>query len=306
MTRSRRKDYHRKVADGYERMRSLKVAICSTVRDCEKNLSRNIVQIEKLRQCFLESFVIIVENDSKDKTKAVLETWSKEHKNVHILSEDLGVQTLPSHSENEIKPYFSWHRINLMVSYRNKYLDFLENHFEVDHVIIIDLDLYFISLDGIANTFGQSIQWHAVTSNSKKMKPGILKFYKGDYYYDTYAFREVGDDRPQTESMIYAYHRLLAPLVVGMPMMRVASAFGGLGIYKKEAIHQLRYVCKANHDKNVEVECDCVPFHREMANNQYDLIFINPSQIVYYDTYTNYLRKLFQKLVKQVRAILST
>jgi len=305
MTWSRIEKYDRKVEKGYERMRSLKIAICSLVRDCEKPLKRNIVQIEKLRQYFLESHVIIVENDSIDNTKAVLKTWSNEYENVHIISEDLGVQTQPTHSDHEINPSFSWHRINLMASYRNKYLDFLENRFEVDYVIIIDLDLYLISLDGIANTFGQSIDWYVVTSNSK-MKHSILQFYKGYHYYDTYAFREVGDDRPQTESMIYTYQHLLAPLAVGMPMMRVASAFSGLAIYKKEAIGQLRYVCKANYDKNVEAESEHVPFHKEMANNQYDLIFINPSQIVYYDTYTNYLREFFLKLVKQVLAIFST
>ncbi|MHC4139409.1 MAG: hypothetical protein ACYSR1_06095 [Planctomycetota bacterium] len=78
MKYSRIKDYQEKVADGYQKMKSQKVAICSIVRNCGLSLRRNIPQIEKLRKCFNESHVIIVENDSTDNTKEVLERWSQD------------------------------------------------------------------------------------------------------------------------------------------------------------------------------------------------------------------------------------
>jgi len=290
MRYSRIQDYHRKVSAGYQTMNHSTVAICAIVRDCENALQRNIPQVEKLRSYFSESFVIVVENDSKDNTKSVLKTWSEQSNNVHVLSEDLGVQTIPRPSKTQRKPLFSKHRMDLMVSYRNKYLEFLEQNFEVDYMIVIDLDLHSISVEGVVNTFGQAIPWHAVTSNSR-IKHRISEFYKGYHYYDTYALREVGDERVQTEEMIYAYQNMLKPLCLGMPMLRVASAFGGLGVYKSEAIKGLRYTCKENEDEYVEVECDCVPFHKDMAKNGYGLIFINPSQVVYYDTFSNFLRE---------------
>ena len=48
------------------------VAICSVVRDCDKSLLNNIPVIETIRSNFKSSVVIVFENDSKDRTKQIL------------------------------------------------------------------------------------------------------------------------------------------------------------------------------------------------------------------------------------------
>lgn len=304
MTIFRNEDYKLKVTKGYERMKTKKVAICSTVRDCAKALIRNISVIEKLRKCFIESYVVIVENDSRDNTKNILNTWSKDSKKVYVLSEDLGVPTIPKKCPDGANPFFSVHRIGLMAKYRNQYLDLLEENPEVDYVIVVDLDIHAISLDGIANTFGQPVQWHAVSSNGRNIFRKdlyiIFHFWRGHIYFDTYAFRELGDERPQTEEMMSAYQMLLKPLKKGMPMIRVASSFGGLAVYQYNAIKDIRYGCQKNNDNKVAAESEHVFFHKEMAQNSYDLIYLNPSQIVHYDTYTNYIKTSPTKLIQKI------
>lgn len=92
-------DYCRMVGDGYAKMKTYRVAICATVRDCDFPLKRNIPLIEKLRACFQESYVVIVENDSKDHTKEVLSQWVEQAKRVFVLSQDTGEKTIPMQCE---------------------------------------------------------------------------------------------------------------------------------------------------------------------------------------------------------------
>ncbi len=297
---SRSQNYRKNVRRGYEHMKQKKVAICGLARDCQKRLKKNMAVLEKLRTCFSQSYVVVVENDSKDGTKDVLKRWAGRKKDVYILTEDSGQETIPAESHNEARPWFSKHRMELMVKYRNKYLEFVEKNFTVDYLIIVDMDLFHISLDGIADTFGQPIAWDAVTSNGRNVPPGRA-FFSGYVYFDTYALREVSDTRPQTEEMIFAYQYLLKPLKKGMPMMRVASAFNGLAVYRKPSVEGLRYHCLLNADARVEAECDHVSLHRDMARQGKGLIFINPSQIVYYDTYTNHIFNLFLRCIWKLK-----
>jgi hypothetical protein len=275
-------------------MRSSSVAICSTVRDCEIVLRRNIPIITKLREQFRESFIVVVENDSKDMTKDVLSQWAQNTDRIYILSKDLGIQTIPE-CTGTVKPWFSAHRISLMAKYRNEYLDFIEsNSWQLDYIIIVDLDVSYISIDGIANSFGQNIEWDAIASNGKDITM------RGYCYYDTYAFRETTDNSLQTEESIFTYQNLLKGLTVGMPMFRVASAFGGLSIYKADAIKQLRYRCEDNKDPCVGAFCEHVTFHHDMAHRGYDKIFINPSQEIIYETFLGVLKSTYRRIISKL------
>ncbi len=277
--RTKSEDYLKKAETGYSRMKNYKVAICALVRDCKNQLERNIPTINKLKNSFSRSHVVIVENDSKDGTKELLGRWAKDEDDVYAISEDIGVQTIPDVKEGqEVYPWYSTHRVKLMASYRNKYLEFIEKKaWTLDFVIIVDLDLAYISINGVANSFGQDIKWDAITSN------GIKHFKEGSKYYDTYAFMELGDTAHQTRESIYTYQNLLTGLEVGMTMIRVASAFNGLAIYRAEAIKGLRYRAEENNDPQVESLSEHVLFHQDMAKNGHGFIYINPSQIVYYN-----------------------
>jgi glycosyltransferase involved in cell wall biosynthesis len=297
--RSKSEDYLQKAETGYSRMKNHEVAICALVRDCKIQLERNISTINKLKNCFSKSHVVIVENDSKDGTKELLNRWAKEDDDVHAISEDIGVKTIPDVKEGqEVYPWYSTHRIKLMASYRNKYLAFIEKKaWALDYVMVIDLDLEYISIDGVANSFGQDIKWDAITSN------GIKHFREGSKYYDTYAFRELGDTAHQTRESIYTYQNLLTGLEAGMIMIRVVSGFNGLAIYRAEAIKGLRYRAEENNDPQVESLSEHVLFHQDMAKNGHGFIYINPSQVVYYNQKIPRLAKRIKnKLLRTINA----
>jgi len=291
MIKQVRKDYRQKVSSGYKRMTSLRIAVCALARDCGPQLNRIIPMVERIRGAFKESYVIVVENDSIDNTKAILQQWAASDSNVTILSEDTHSKTILDSGEDISNPFFSTHRIGKMAAYRNKYLDQLEaQHLDIDYLLIVDVDIHEIVLEGIAHSFGQTIDWDMVSSNG--LFPLDLKhFYKGYRYYDGYALREFGDTNPQSKEMAFFHQKLYSGLTPGMPMLHVASAFNGLAIYKWEAVKGLRYHCDPNDDEEIKAVCEHINLHRQMAERGHDKIYINPAQIVYYDRYSNLLRQ---------------
>ena len=101
-------------------MNNQNIVIAALARDCEDSLRANIPVIEELRTKFLWSQVVVVENDSIDGTKELLNEWkiiydkvniiSKEKWNVerlNILSEcgNIGITTDGSHTQ--VAKYFS-------------------------------------------------------------------------------------------------------------------------------------------------------------------------------------------------------
>ncbi|HQP12397.1 MAG TPA: hypothetical protein PK470_06500 [Candidatus Omnitrophota bacterium] len=300
MSITRKKDYQGKVKAGYAAMKGRKVAICGLARDCALGLPGNIKTIERLRKHFQASYAVVVENDSRDRTKEILKNWSAARKDVFVLSQDTGELTTPAQSPGQVRPWFSKHRIERFVKFRNMYLDFVEKNLAVDTLIVLDLDIFSFSIDGIAHTFGQPIGWHAVTANGRNIPAGRA-FFKGYNYYDTYALWESADTRPQTEEMIFGYQNIYKGLKRGMPMVRVASAFNGLAVYQMEAVKGLRYRCLSNQDPHVEAVCDHVSLHKQMAERGQDLIYMNPSQIVMYDTYAHWLYRNSRRFAGQAR-----
>ena len=260
------------------------IIVCSIVRDCGRGLKRNIPIIDSICDLSNSYQVIIFENDSVDKTKSRLENWAKERKNISVLSESYKTQTIPSKEKNNlVNPYYSEARISKMALYRNKYLSYIkENKLEADYVIIVDLDVFHISLNGILSSFGVNNDWDVITAN------GISRSFSSKFrrrYHDAYALTECGlENIPQTEKTINENRYKWAFLKNGMPLIPVTSAFGGLGIYKKKAIEGCRYGVILNADQRVECKTEHFYLYNEMKQKGYNKIFINPSMHVKYQT----------------------
>ena len=293
INRINRKHYNQDVDRGYGRMAKKSVAICTTVRDCATQLERNIPTIEKLRSLFRDSCVIAVENDSIDGTKLVLSDWEKTSNSITTLSDNYGVETIIE-TDDGIDKNFSNHRISHMSAYRNQYLEALKELPDLDYVIVVDLDVERIPIDGIANSFGQETDWNAIASNGIKSS-AFSDFYNGYKYFDTYAFCEIGDNRPRTKRIIFENQLLLKNLKRGMPLYPVTSAFGGMAIYEYGALMSAKYRALPNDDPEVGYLCEHIALHKEMIANGYHNIFINPSQSVIYETYRSHLVKVIRK-----------
>lgn len=265
--------------DGKVLMRNSSVSICSIVRDCGRNLERNIPRVEYLRKFFKSSEVIVFENDSKDNTLKLLLKWEKDSTNVNVFTEKFKEETIPFSSPGDANPYFSRHRIEKMTKYRNKYLEYINNNgFERDFVIVIDLDISGFRIDGLVNSFGFFPGWDCISANGISLSSKLSW-----QYHDSYALIEHQRiDETQTEDSIRAYRSKYSFLKRGMPLIKVDSAFGGIAIYRWSSIKGIYYSCLNNSDTRVQCKSEHVGLHKAMIQNGYSAICINPSMMVKY------------------------
>jgi len=257
------------------------VAICSIVRDCGSKIKSNIPIIEQLRANFKSSIVIIFENDSKDNTKQVLKEWSEKSSNVIIECNDFATKTIPDSTPNGANKYYSHPRISKMVEYRNRYLNKLEEtNFNPDFVIVVDLDVSKIYLEGILQSFEIAEQWDVICANGVSTSPKFKR-----RYHDTFALVELGkENTPQTEESIINNSNRWNFMENGQPLIPVYSAYGGLSIYKYDAIKNLRYRVINNKDSRVEVRCEHFSFCHDIREKGFNRIFINPGLRIKYQS----------------------
>lgn len=258
------------------------IIVCSIVRNAEKGLCRNIPVIQKLCNSFRNYKVFVYENDSTDHSKDILKAWRDSdplHVFISLNNTDAGV-TIPSAKEvGKANPFFSKRRINKMVSLRNYYMDYIEaNHWSADYLMVVDLDVASLYYEPIMSSFESNIEWDAVTALGYSLSPKLRR-----RYHDTYALTEYGDENsPQTELKIKRLADKYGKLKATDEWIRVSSGFGGLAIYRFEAIKGLHYQLIENNDDRVEVRCEHYSLYKQMAERGYDKVYINPAMTLKY------------------------
>lgn len=273
------------------------IIICGIVRDAEKGLHRNIPVIDELSRSFKGCHIFIYENDSKDNTKNVLKAWSDCNPNVFVsLNTTDDSKTIPSQkSVPGVNPFFCYKRIEKMVRFRNKYMEFIEfKNWNADYLMVVDMDVSQLCLDGILTSFCTDVKWDAVCAFGYSTSPKLKR-----RYHDTYALTEWEDrETPQTEDKISKLADKYGNLKPADDWIRVFSGFGGLSIYRFEAVNRLRYKTIFNNDKRVEVKCEHYSLYKQMAERGYDKFYINPSMALKYQdlTFAIILRSLYRKI----------
>lgn len=243
------------------------IVIAALARDCARALENNIPRIESLRRYFSDSYVVVVENDSKDGTKEVLENWKCQSENVFVISQDFHTVTIPEKRGN-IKSGTSCFRIEKMSKYRNIYMEFIDSlNIPIDYVLMIDVDIESFSVSGVIDSLKNAPDdWGALfaygTSKSKILVPR---------YYDGYAFLEYGNKCFELESKHVAFARRYVTLQMCFKSyLRCNSAFSGIGVYKYELIRGKRYYCQPNLCKNsIESLCEHVPFNLSLISSSH-------------------------------------
>ena len=280
------------IRDGYRIMNQSSIIICSIVRDCNKSLKKNIPVIEKIRSHFKSSNIIIFENDSIDGTLQTLEQWSRDCSSVNIQSINNNQPTIPEKCSNGVNKYYSYSRISKMSGFRNNYFKILnDSNIVSDFVLIIDLDIGKINIDGIAHSFGLSNHWDVVCANGYSYSPFLKK-----RYHDTYALVELGkEDEIQTEEIINENRAIWSFMKTGLPLIPVYSAYGGLSIYHYNVLKNKRYSVLKNNDKRVEVRCEHFSLCHEIRNSGFSRIYINPNMILKYQNISWSLIKKYLK-----------
>ena len=257
------------------------IIVCGIVRDAERALKHNLPVMEALSNEFASFRMIVFENDSKDGTKEVLRHWQGVMgEKLAVISNDRGAgRTIPSSSNAGVNPFYSSRRISRMVDLRNQYMDYVaDNHLDANYLMVIDLDVVDFSLKGILSSFNLGVDWDAVCANCRSLSPKLRR-----RYHDAYALTEYGDQHnPQTEEKILSLSEKFSSIRPGDAPVRVFSAFGGIAIYKFEAIKGLKYELLFNADSRVEVRCEHFSICAQMAQKGYDKVYINPELEIKY------------------------
>lgn len=262
-------------------LREKTIIICSIVRNAEKGLMKNIPVINQICSLFNDYRIVVYENNSTDKTKFLLSQWkdSLGEKAYFVMDDIEPEKTIPKANSVTCNPFFSRKRISKMAFLRNQYMNVIDQlGWTPDYVMVVDLDVAQLYFESILSSFNTEMEWDAVTANGYSMGPNLRR-----RYHDTYALTEYGDEgNPQTEDKIKFLAGKYGKLKNGDNWVRVFSAFGGLAIYRYEAVKGLRYQLLDNNDDRVEVRCEHFSIYKQMAERGYDKVFINPSMNLKY------------------------
>jgi hypothetical protein len=219
-----------------------KVLICGVARDVESSLPKTIRIIEDLGKKFTDYTVLVYENNSQDNTPQLLKNWSNKNSKVKCFSEVISDEDYSKIIVNKTwdKRFYRPERIAYA---RNKILDHIEKDKFNDFKFVIWIDMDFRKkpiMDGLKEAFDRKKEWDAIFCY------GVDSHGK---YFDWFALRD--DNYPVGPELLsddwWSFEKKLK-LNTSQNWHPVYSAFGGMGIYKRDAIKGCRYSAVVTED----------------------------------------------------------
>jgi hypothetical protein len=269
---------------------ALHLAVVGVARNCARSLSRDVNRLAAAVGHMGSVRFLIVESDSTDATVQTLNALKDTRSDFDFIS--LG-NLRPQHPQ----------RTDRIALCRNTYLKALATDprlAAVTHVLVADMDgvCRDLSAAGFASCFALTVPWDACFAN------------QGDYYYDIWALRHPvwcpGDAWQQHAALLpllgetEANNVALFSRMVHIPphaaAIEVQSAFGGLGLYRKEALLTARY---EGLDSAGQEVCEHVSLHAAMRTAGARL-FINPALISARSTKHAGRKKFFRTLRRRL------
>lgn len=240
------------------------VIIGLLARDCQDSLIRNIPKIERLCSFFADYHVVAVENDSVDGTRELLHDWA-------IRNPKVIVDSFEDHSQRLADS--SYARIAHMVYLRNRLMGHIGSLRAPDIVVMMDIDVYDFDVDGMMDGITHApYDWGALFANGRSMLPNH-HYVRSQY--DQYAIMAYDEEWCDMTIKKFTPHRQLRRgMVLDKAVQRsdyypVKSAFGGIGIYRYEAIKDLKYKTVMINERCQKAFCEHVPFHLEIIQQGY-------------------------------------
>lgn len=215
-----------------------KILICGVGKNIAPALANMISKIEDLGSHFEDYHVIIYENNSIDASASLLKKWSENNPKVTIISEDLAPEELSSRTIAHAKRDKAPNRMELIAYARNKVLEkaLSEDFNDYNFLLMTDMDFtHGWQVQDVLESFNITTEWDCLTAN------GIDS---GGGYYDRYAYRSLKEPLgPELlgEEFWQDLNKTPTRFTVTSQIQKVYSAFGGVAIYKKEALEGCRY-----------------------------------------------------------------
>jgi hypothetical protein len=273
------------------------IAICGLARNCAHKLPANIKFIENLKTYFKLLQVVVLENDSHDNTRAILDNWSVSSSNVIILDGiNISTISISDRIDRKVNPYYSYKRINYLATLRNQYLNYIKRDGRVyDYILVLDFDVDKISLKGVFSSFEQRDSWDVACAYGYSISPRLQ-----ERIHDTYAMVLLGDEnKPQQERPIKQLQRDVRLNKISGSLFSVYSAFGGLSIYKASLLEGINYQALKNDDPRVEVRCEHFSICHQLHQKQATRVVINPRMHLRYELFFETLSRFFDNLIQQ-------
>lgn len=259
-----------------------KLLLVGTVSNVSKKIQSEIVRFEGEMSKVGSIEYFLVESDSTDTTSAILENLKSKYSNFQFKSLGELRTQIPD-------------RVERIRSCRNVYVEYIRKNLNSkswDYVVVADLDGMNSQLTRtrFANSILQMKNWDALFANQKYG------------YYDILALRSVGwvesdllrslredetiSGKRSAKWSLIAYLRnqkrrqnalysKMRRIPQDTEIIRVESAFGGLGIYKPELFVKFDY---SLNDGELPDGSEHITFHKKCADSGY-LLGINPKLI---------------------------
>lgn len=280
---------------GFRAMARHRATVCGLARNCARRLPALLAKLDRMASLFGECRFIVIENDSVDQTGTLLKDWAHDDPRVELVqlcllhSPDSGAAGRGVRRGEES---FSIERIERMSYLRNGYIERLGTLHGDDIVMVVDFDIHGFSIEGIAHTLGSGVEWDCVAANCLRFSPRH-PFHR-HVYWDTYAYEpENGFPGGALDRSSMLKAQVSLPVLLRKEaLLPVRSAFGGLALYRAEAIRGRRYSTEPNEDSLVNVLSEHIGLHRDMAAAGHSAIFINRRQTVVYESSVSVLTRL--------------
>jgi hypothetical protein len=275
--------------DAVGRLRAAKVAVVGIVRDCGKTLEDSVLRISAAFAAADEVRWVIIESDSSDDTLEVLGRLKQRDSRFSFLSLGTLRNSIPD-------------RIQRIAACRNAYLDELgrtDAYRDITHVVVADFD-------GVNNMLAEE----SVLSCFLRTDWDVCAANQAGPYYDVWALRHplwcpadcwqqyrflAACGVPDAKALYTGVHSKMITLSQSIPWIQVDSAFGGIAIYRREALDGCRYVALGPDGREI---CEHVTLHQQMLARG-SKIFINPRLInTTYGEHTIGLRPTFRRRLR--------
>ena len=206
------------------------------------NISKTMASIKDIVKSVNADYVVIVENNSSDNSRLLLEEWKKDAPFPIILP------VVIEDDERTLKGK-SCQRIQRMVRLRNVLLDTIRDNIVIDDndtLVLLDLDMDMVYSKSELN---QRIRiLHTLNTNVLAADFRVFRELCGftSYVRDPFALKK---NKKHTDGRF----------------KEVASAFGGLALYKIKPALDARYIFEINETKPSDCLCEHVGFHRQLG-----------------------------------------
>jgi hypothetical protein len=254
--------FARDVLDGANQAIDKTVVIVGMARNIGALLPHTIRRLEEIGGKFREWSAVVVENDSEDDTKKILNDWAEARPGQVIADcRDLGREHLHGFERARVERY---------AEYRNRYRIIAATwQPKADLVLAVDLDPWGgYSLDGLMSSVAwmSRLPWAAAMASTSVYLAKLQSGHRTWAHYDQWAFRQ-WSYAPRWDP--YFLQWLPPP---GVPPIEVHSAFGAACLYDAKSFYAAEY-------ESVDGDIEHVGLHRNMREAG-GRIYLNPASRV--------------------------